>query len=239
MDALPVLKPKPPKLVSEHARSCLTALVKNGFGGKISLGGGFGMAYYYEYRPTHDVDAWWEDDATNEDKQAIIQCLENTLRVFGEVRTRSWGDVSSVDMTPSNTKHVKFSFQIARRSAQIEKSLPAPWPKEMLLDSFPDLLASKMVALVERGAPRDFRDIFSLCQEGISTPKQCWMLWRQRQKLALNNVDPARARLAIQTHMTRISAHRPLDQITNINEREAAARVREWFGEEFIDAIVD
>jgi predicted nucleotidyltransferase component of viral defense system len=30
------------------------------------------------------------------------------------------------------------------------------------IDSFGDLVASKMVALVERGAPRDFFDIFTL-----------------------------------------------------------------------------
>jgi hypothetical protein len=43
--------------------------------------------------------------------------------------------------------HKVFSFQIAQRSAQLEPSKPAPWI-DVPLDSFPDLVASKMVALV-------------------------------------------------------------------------------------------
>jgi hypothetical protein len=40
-----------------------------------------------------------------------------------------------------------------------------------------------MVALVEHGAPRDFRDIHTVCMAGLSTPDDCWSLWRQRQAL--------------------------------------------------------
>ena len=46
-----------------------------------------------------------------------------------------------------------FSFQIAARSAQIAQPLSAPWPGGLLLDTPDDLVAAKMVALVERGAP--------------------------------------------------------------------------------------
>lgn len=233
------LKPKPPRHVSEYARACLTALAENGMGKMLSLGGAFGMAYYYEYRPTHDVDAWWENSAGDEDRRAVIQCLEIALKLFGKVRIRSWGDVFSVELIPAGQERVRFSFKIAQRSARLEKPLPAPWPKDFLLDSFPDLLASKMVALVERGAPRDFRDIYTLCQAGMTRPTQCWELWLRRQKLASGNVDPARARLAVQTHLARIAAHRPLDKILDSNERASALRVRKWFSKEFFDAIVD
>ena len=107
---------------------------------------------------------------------------------------------------------------------------------DFLLDSFDDLIASKMVALVERGAPRDFRDIFSLCQEGIITPARCWQLWRQRQKMAGADTASEHARLAIATHLARIEQHRPLDQIDNQSERQMAEKVRAWFKTVFITA---
>jgi len=67
------------------------------------------------------------------------------------------------------------------------------------------LVASKVVALVERGAPRDFRDIHALCRAGLTTPQECWELWRRRQQLAASDTDSARARLAVQTHLARMA----------------------------------
>jgi hypothetical protein len=107
----------------------------------------------------------------------------------------------------------------------------------VLLDSFPDLVASKMVALVERGAPRDFRDIYALCRAGLTTPRECWDLWRRRQQLADSDTDSARARLAIETHLVRISLHRPLEQITDPQQQAEAEQVRAWFTEEFLDVL--
>ncbi len=96
-----------------------------------------------------------------------------------------------------------------------------------------------MVALVERGAPRDFRDIFALCQAGLTTPAECWRWWRQRQKLAGSDTESHRARLAVETHLTRIAQHRPLAQIEDPEERAAAEKVRTWFRTEFLDALLD
>ena len=107
----------------------------------------------------------------------------------------------------------------------------------MLLDSFPDLVASKMVALVERGAPRDFRDVHALCQAGLTTPHECWTFWQRRQQLAGSDTDTDRARLAVETHLTRIAQHRPLDRIADSRQRVEAAQVRAWFAQEFLDAL--
>jgi hypothetical protein len=96
-----------------------------------------------------------------------------------------------------------------------------------------------MVALVERGAPRDFRDVYALCQAGLTTPLQCWQLWRQRQLLAGSDADADRARLAVETHLARIAQHRPLAQIEDPAERAAAEQVRTWFATEFLSALVD
>jgi Nucleotidyl transferase AbiEii toxin, Type IV TA system len=107
------------------------------------------------------------------------------------------------------------------------------------LDSLADLIASKMVALVERGAPRDFRDIYTLCQAGLTSAGACWRLWRERQHRAGSDVDPHRARLAVETQLTRIALHRPLDRIADPEERAQSQRVRTWVEEELLDALVD
>ena len=129
-----------------------------------------------------------------------------------------------------------FSFQIANRSVKLEPSKPAPWT-DVLLDSFSDLVASKMVALVERGAPRDFRDIYALCRADLITPAECWDLWHQRQQSAGSDTESSRARLAVETHLARIASHRPLEQLADPQQRTEAEQVRSWFREEFLDAL--
>ena len=96
-----------------------------------------------------------------------------------------------------------------------------------------------MVALVERGAPRDFRDIFALCQAGLTTPEECWALWQRRQELASSDTDAARARLAVETHLIRIAQHRPLSEIEDLSSRTEAERVRHWFTGEFLDVLAE
>jgi hypothetical protein len=167
--------PRRPSRIPEYAEACLQALVAQGLGGAISLGGGLGLLHY-------------------------------------------------------------FSFQVAHRSTQLEPSTRSPWAG-VPLDSFADLVASKMVALVERGAPRDFRDIFAVCQADLVSARECWMLWRRRQTAAGSDVDPGRARLAVETHLARIAQHRRIEQIADPGERGEAERVRTWFAQEFLNAI--
>ncbi len=47
-----------------------------------------------------------------------------TLQPFGEVRTRAWGDVVSVELVQEG--RAVFTFQIANRTAQLGSSRPAP-----------------------------------------------------------------------------------------------------------------
>jgi hypothetical protein len=228
------MEPKRPQNLPEYAELCLRALANSGLGEKISVGGAIGLMHYFEYRTTHDVDAWWMDGTTGEEKSQIVELLEETLQPFGNVQTRTWGEVVSVEL--SVEEKVVFSFQIAQRSTQLEAAQRSPWG-EFLLDSFDDLVASKMVALIERGAPRDFRDIYMLCQEGVITPKACWRLWKRRQEMAKSDRSVERARLAIETHLARIERQRPLDQIGDEAARQAAKDVRTWFKLEFSEAV--
>ena len=229
-----VMQPRRPTHMPDYAEPCLQALATESLGEKISLGGALGLLHYLDYRPTHDVDTWWVPSATGEDRRQVICVVKATLRSFGQVKTRAWGDVVSVELMREGK--TVFSFQIAHRSAQLEPSAPAPWTN-VLLDSFPDLLASKVVALVERGAPRDFRDIYALCQAELTTPGECWELWRRRQQLTDSDIDSARARLAVETHLARIAQHRPLAQIKDPGRHAEAEQVRAWFAGEFLNAL--
>jgi hypothetical protein len=160
--------------------------------------------------------------------------IETTLCAWGEVIVRTWGEVTSIELSRAGEK--VFSFQIAQRSAQLEPSEFASWV-DVKLDSLPDLVASKMVALVERGAPRDFRDIYAVCIADMLTPGECWELWEQRQQLSGSDTDTTRARLAVETHLKRIALHRPLAQISDPQQRLEAAQVRDWYQEIFLNVI--
>lgn len=233
------MKPPRPRnrpTLPSYGEACLEAVARTGLGHKISLAGAYGLLHYLDYRSTHDIDAWWQPQATPEDRRRVVETVRDALAPAGEVEVRSWGDVVSVELVQDEKK--VFSFQIARRSAQLEPPRSAPGV-DVLLDSFADLVASKMTALVERGAPRDFRDVFHLCEAGLLTARESWSLWRRRHQLAGTVADSARARLAVETHLRRIQCHRPLAKIASVQEREEAARVRRWYSQEFLHALLD
>jgi hypothetical protein len=225
-------RPQRPRQISEYAQACLDALASGNLGRHISLGGAFGLAHYFEYRSTHDVDAWWVESISREDQGKVVQVLEEAMRPFGEIRIRSWGDVTSVELAQG--KKTIFSFQIARRSAELHPPLPGPWPGGIYVDSFDDLVAGKMTALVERGAPRDFLDIYTLCQHRLCDVEQCWMLWTERQRLSGEDADRQRATLALQTHLARLEQARPLAKISDPEQRAVAEQLRTWFSTEFL-----
>ena len=227
------ISPQQPSHLSPYARVCLEALVKANLANRISLGGGLGLFQNLDYRPTHDVDAWWSESATEGQKQAVLHELETSLSGFGSVRVRAWGDVVSVEL--SQEGKTVFSFQIADRTLRLEESILAGWI-DVPLDSLADLAASKMNALVERGTPRDFLDIYTLCQAELLSIQECWALWRRRQTMAGSDTDALRARLAIETHLERIALQRPLEQIVDLGQREQARELRDWFLNKFLQA---
>jgi hypothetical protein len=223
--------PQQPSQLSQYAQACLDALVQAKIAQRISLGGALGLFHYLDYRSTHDADAWWAEALTETQKHEVTQALEKTLSAYGETRARAWGDVVSVELWREGK--TVFSFQIAARSTRLEESVSAGWI-DVPLDSLADLVASKMNALVERGAPRDFLDIYALCQAGVVSAYECWSLWQRRQSQSGSDADAARARLAIETHLERIVLHRPLDQIADAPQRQQAQQVRDWYSNVFL-----
>jgi hypothetical protein len=232
-----VNNPRRPRNVSSFADACLRAIDSQGYSSKISLGGAFALACFFEYRETHDIDAWWEPDVTSREREMILECLKAVLNAFGEVHSRAWGDVASVELSIAGG--AVFSFQIASRDARLEPPVRVAGMGNLQVDSFRDLVAAKMKALVERGAPRDFRDIHALCEAQRIDPRSCWDLWRQRQKLAQGDTSSARARLAVETHLARIETLRPLEAIADAAQRTRAQSLRAWFRGEFLNALMD
>jgi hypothetical protein len=230
------MQPARPTHLSEHAEQTLQALAAAGLGHAISLGGALGLLHYLDYRSTHDVDAWWVPETSSTERERVLQVITDTLQPSGDIRTRRWGEVVSIELVLRGK--TVFSFQIADRSAQLEPTATLSWA-DVSIDSLNDLVASKMVALVERGAPRDFRDIYTLCRSGLKTAADCWNLWRLRQQRAGSDTDAHRARLALATHLSRITQHRPIAGITDLDQREEAESLRAWFSTEFPDALLD
>lgn len=229
-------QPTRPTHLSEHAEATLQALAAAGLGHAISVGGALGLLHYLDYRSTHDVDAWWVPEISAKERERVLQVIRDVLQPSGDVRTRKWGEVVSIELVVGGK--TVFSFQIADRSAQLEPTSTLPWT-EVSIDSLNDLVASKMVALVERGAPRDFLDIYTLCRSGLKTAAECWSLWRLRQQRAGSDTDAHRARLALATHLSRIAQHRPLSEITDPEQRMEAESLRTWFSTELPDALLD
>lgn len=91
------------------------------------------------------------------------------------------------------------------------------------IETLRDNLASKMDALVARGAPRDFSDVYEVVQAGLATVSELWDHWH-----AKNPDTPIdRARAQVVKHIESIAARRPLDQVPE-HERPAAEALRRW-----------
>lgn len=230
------LVPKRPLHLSPLADACLQALAGQGWGRRISIGGAVGLLHFLDYRSTSDLDAWWSEEATALERREVEALIDSTLRAFGEVKIRRWGDVVSIELI-QGTKKV-FSFQIAQRSSRLQPPEQLGW-LPVAIDTFEDLIASKMVALVERGAPRDFRDIFSICRANLARPAECWRLWRQKMTLEDRDATRERGLLALATHLKRLERLRPIGQIADEKDKLDAQDVRSFFAEVFPNALVD
>ena len=60
---------------------------------------------------------------------------------------------------------------------------------------------------------------------------------RTIKNLAGRDANPDRAKLAVETHLTRISLHRPLEKIVAIQQRDEAEKNRNWFADVFLQAL--
>jgi len=128
-------RPRRPIHLPDHAEECLQALVSEGLAETISLGGALGLLHYLDYRPTHDVDAWWSDTTTAEDRQRVVKVIETALAPFGSVETRRWGDVVSVELETHLSRIARHRplDQITDSQQRAEAEQTRQWFKEALL----------------------------------------------------------------------------------------------------------
>lgn len=128
---------------------------------------------------------------------------------------------------PKKNKTV-FSFQIATRDMPLDAALPSAW-EPLLIETLRDNIGSKMNALVNRGAPRDFVDIHELIQSGVCTIEDCWELWHMKNRSS--SVSDAKDKVLHK--ISELEARVALEKVA-AEVRAAAAQRRAFFKEQFV-----
>jgi hypothetical protein len=219
---------KKPVAIDPRAEKVLSLLAGKDEASEIVLGGYFALQHYADYRRTHDIDAWWKTMAVAASEQAIREAMQQLAQDEGcSLRERKFGDTVSYELVRGNRK--EFSFQISVRSVGIEEPLSSAWPP-VLIETLSDNIASKMTALVDRGAPRDFTDIRHVVTEALVTIEAAWDLWRRRNPG--DSVEAGKQKALL--HLVSLESRRPVDSIPDGAERERAREAREWFKLEFL-----
>ena len=216
-------RPHPPDDIDPLGEQILDALRGNSAVDGVILGGGFALRHYRDFRQTHDIDAWWGAGATEHGKTAIRDAVEQVAAKNGfDFRERAWGDTLSYEILAAGTAQKVFSFQISTRDVQIDEPLESSW-SPLRIETLRDNVASKMNALVDRGAPRDFLDIYEIVSSELVSAEECWRLWRIK-----NPATPlSEARDKVLHKMEQIEARRPLASL--VAERQALAMQRRAF----------
>ena len=190
------------------------------------LGGGFALKHYLDYRDTADIDAWWRSAPDDEALNAAQEAFADAAARFGySMRRRESGRTTSIEALDGNRK--VFSFQVAVRDVALDQPVASPWGR-FPIETADDNVGAKMNALVNRGAPRDFRDIREIVRAGIASAERCWELWAAKNP----GRDLGEARREVQRLLAGIEARRPLERLP-AGERQAAAERRAWFRDVF------
>ena len=195
------------------------------------LGGGVALQHYCEFRETYDLDAWWAISAekkTLEEIRQVMQVIAHEDKF--ELVERAWGQTQSFELLRSKQKN--FSVQVALRDIELEHPLTSEWAP-VKIETFADNLAAKMCALVNRGAPRDFLDVFEVCKRALATEPECWTLWDHKNP-GKNQVE---AKINVLRHLEQIEKLRPLSSLKDPSEKDAAQSVRAWFRNKFLAKI--
>ena len=219
--------PKPPGNLHPLSRELLESLAGHAEAAEIVIGGGVALSHYLEYRPTVDLDAWWH----REPRADVVAFLEAAMQTLAsrhgfDYRRRSWGETESLELLQGTQK--QFSFQISRRTLTLDEALPSQW-EPVCIETLRDNVASKMTALVQRGAPRDFLDIYHVCTRDVMSRAACWRAFTDKG-LGIG-IDEAKRKVFARLAM--IEASRPLETIQPGEARDQAARVREWYSSVF------
>lgn len=234
------MQPSRPKEIDPIADEMLAAFEGHPEAGSFVLAGYFALKHYLDYRPTRDVDAWWSMESLPPERAAAVELAKKTLQRIVDDRglelvDRSWKAVTSLEveqLTAEQKKETIFSFQVAERDIQLEEPVQSSWPP-LKLETLRENLASKMTALVKRGAPRDFVDIRMVVQSGIATVDQVWDLWQQRNP----GVDMNFAKAHVVRSLSQIELRVPIDSVPE-HDRARISEARAWIRNELTHSPV-
>ena len=220
-------QPSPPRRLDPIVREMLEALHHQPAAATIVLGGGVAFKHYLDYRDTHDLDAWWSPDATLPERDAALITFRVLLRLIADrhglaVNERRFSEVVSLELHDPAKRQAICSLQLAYRDRFLGPPTPTIWPP-LRIEAMTDTLASKMTALISRGAPRDMLDVYTACQQGLTTAGELWALWQDKN----SGLRPRDARHQLLAHVTALEARRPLASLPP-PEREAAGATRAW-----------
>jgi hypothetical protein len=220
--------PRRPLTLSPLAEAILEALSAEPLTANIILGGGVALKHYDDFRQTQDIDAWWKAVRDESILEQVKETLERVARANGYAfARRQFGATDSFEFLQEGKK--AFSFQIALRDVPLDEPLPSAWPP-ILIETLRDNVGSKMNALVMRGAPRDFVDIYRVVEDGLIGEGGPWLLWKEKNPASDVNI----AKGQVLSHLTRLESRRPLEKMTSESERQSAERLRRWFREGFL-----
>lgn len=215
-------KPKIPTRLHSLAREILDELRGQPAAAAIILGGGVALQHYCEYRDTHDIDAWWRANPTDDTKQLLKEIMQRVASRHGyALHVRTWGETESLELQEDGK--TVFSFQVAVRSVELEPPGPSAWPP-VQIETLLDNLGAKMNALVNRGSPRDFLDIFTVVEKGLATIDELWAAWARKNP----GSELASAKVQLLRRLEELEARRPLSILTDKEYRDSAAAVRAW-----------
>lgn len=217
------IRPTVPKNLNPLARELLEGLGGHEEATEMVLRGGVALSHYLEYRDTVDVNAWWRGEPNAAAVALAERCMVSIAARHGlDYRRRKWGETESLELLRGGQK--LFSFQISTRTQYLDEAIPAEWPP-IWIETLRDNVASKMSALVARGAPRDFTDIYELVQRGIITTADCWQLWQSKNP----DVPVEEGMRKVSARLEMIALSRPLASIQSVADRERSAHIRAWF----------
>jgi len=221
--AMSTPQPKPPTTLHPLSRELLESLAGHPEAADIVIGGGVALSHYLEYRDTVDLDAWWRA----EPRADVLAFLETTMREIAVrhglgFRRRSWGETESLELLRGTVK--QYSFQISRRTLALDDTTCSIW-QPVRIETLRDNVASKMTALVQRGAPRDFLDIYHLCTRNVTTAADCWAAFMAKNP----GIPINEAKQKILARLAMIESTRPLETIQPVEARDHAAQVRDWY----------
>jgi Nucleotidyl transferase AbiEii toxin, Type IV TA system len=218
-------EPQQPTDLDPLAAQILEQLTNQSAAAALVLGGYFALKHYLNYRQTKDIDAWWSKSSSLGERQESVQLLRQIMMQVGEsngleLQERSSSTTLSLELKKGRS--VVFSVQIADRDIELDPPIASPYPP-VQIETLRDNIGAKMNALVNRGAPRDFVDVYSIVTEGVATVAELWQCWQQKNE----RLEVTAARLQVLRHINSIEQRRPIEQIPE-DQRNQATYIRRW-----------